>query len=87
LEGFSEIAAAAGGWEEAARLIGAADVLFEELGIPLGPEEREGYEATVALLETQLSSDELASANARGRDLGTEQAIAYALKDPGTRTA
>jgi predicted ATPase/class 3 adenylate cyclase len=83
LAGFAEIAAAAERWEEAARLIGAAEVLLEQLGIPLGPEERDGYEATVALLETQLRPDELAAANAAGRALGTEQAIAYALKDPG----
>jgi predicted ATPase/class 3 adenylate cyclase/Tfp pilus assembly protein PilF len=82
LEGFGEIAAAAENWEEAARLIGAADVLFEQLGIPLGAEEREGYEATVALLETQLSPEDLAAANASGRELGPEQAIACALKDP-----
>ncbi len=87
LGGFAEIAAAGGDHERAARLLGAAEALYDELGISLGPEEQEGHERTAALLEGELGPDLLGRLRAEGRTLELEPAIAMALRARGEHPA
>lgn len=80
LEGLGELAAARHQWERAARLLGAGTCLFEALGVPIGPEEREGYEATVARLTERLGEAAAAELQAEGRAMSLERAVAQALE-------
>jgi predicted ATPase/DNA-binding SARP family transcriptional activator len=79
LEGVAELAATADG-ALAARLLGAAEALFAEVGVPIGPEEEEGYERTIAALATELGVEDFERKRAAGRELPLEQASAEAFK-------
>nr|MBA3331149.1 hypothetical protein [Actinomycetota bacterium] len=80
LEGLGELAAARREWEPAARLLGAGLALFDELGVPLGPEERDGCEATIERLREALGEAGLAERRAEGGAAPLEQAVAAALE-------
>jgi len=79
LEGIGELAALAGSERSAARLLGAGIALLATLGIPIGPEERDGYERAVAGLRSELGEVSFARLEAEGRELSLEQAVAEAL--------
>lgn len=83
VEGFGELAAARREWRRAARLLGAGKSMFDALGVPVGSEEREGYEATLERLEEPLGDAALAKGAAEGRAMSPEQAVSYALESTG----
>jgi tetratricopeptide (TPR) repeat protein len=79
LEGSAELDTALGHDERAALLLGAADALFEELGVALQDDDRETYERVVEELRARLGSDAFDAARAVGRGLRMEEAIGEAL--------
>jgi len=81
LEALGEVALALGDPDRSARLIGAAEGLFDELGVPMQDDERETYERTVEALADRLGGEALEAARAEGRGLALEEAIALALDD------
>ncbi len=83
LEGIGELAAVAGHERDAARLLGAGIAMLEHLGIPIGPEERNGYERAVSRLQLGLGEDAFARLEAEGRELPLAQAIAEAVEVVG----
>ncbi len=66
----------------AARLLGAAGALRSTIGAPLPPNARADYEATVALLRTDLGDAAFDLAWAQGQRLPLEQTIALAVTEP-----
>jgi tetratricopeptide (TPR) repeat protein len=78
LQGFAEIAAARAGAARAARLLGASDTLFEELGVSRLGDERETYEETVEHLRKSLGRDRFESEYAAGAGLPVEDAFELA---------
>jgi len=74
------IAAATGQPQRGARLLGAADVLLQEIGCVLEAENRRPYQAAVASARAQLGEAEFEKARQHGRSLLMEQAIAYAIE-------
>lgn len=60
--------------------------MFDALGVPLGSDEREGYEATLELLREPLGAAALADADAEGRAMSAEAAVAHALESAGARS-
>jgi tetratricopeptide (TPR) repeat protein len=81
LDGLAELNAIQEQEEEAARLWGAAERLREEIGSPLVPDERDGYDRNVAEARTKVSEEAFSAAWAQGRAMVMEQAVEYALQD------
>ena len=79
LLGCGELATASGEARAAARLLGAGAAQFDELGVPLGPEEREGYARSLERLRDELGEGELERLLATGRALPLEDAVGEAL--------
>lgn len=65
----------------AARLLGAADVCREQLGVPILPVERRDYEFSVSAIQAQLDQASFNAAWTEGRAMTMEQAIAFALEE------
>jgi predicted ATPase/DNA-binding SARP family transcriptional activator len=84
LDGLGAVAAARNENERAARLIGAASRIREEIGASLDSIERNVRARVVAALEERLGVDGLEAASAAGRAMGREDAIAFALADAGS---
>jgi tetratricopeptide (TPR) repeat protein len=82
LEGLAELAAARAESDRAARLLGKADALFDELGIVLQEDDRDTYERTVVTLRAQLGAEAFEAARTAGATVELERAIEQAL---GTR--
>ena len=78
LAGIAELTAAEDP-RRAARVLGTSDALFEELGVPMGDEEREGYERTVERLGVELGAEAFTALRAEGRALSAEEASREAL--------
>ena len=81
LEALGEVAYALGDPDRSARLIGAAEGLFDELGVPMQDDERETHARTVEALGETLGEAAFEAARAEGRGLPLEDAIASALAD------
>jgi hypothetical protein len=79
LKGFAEVSAAQGDAERAARLLGASDRLFADLGAHVEASERATYERTVEELEGALGADAYAEAHADGRALSLDESMALAF--------
>ena len=77
LEGLAGVAGAIGQPERAARLWGAAEVLWEPVGRQV-PAERAAYDRSVAAARAQLDLAAFTAAWAKGRAMPLEQAIAEA---------
>lgn len=75
------VAAAESQSEKAARLLGAAEVLRETLGVSLSGTELALHERAVASLRSALHAETLTTAWAIGRDLALAQAVEQALAD------
>jgi ATP/maltotriose-dependent transcriptional regulator MalT len=90
LEAFAALAAARQQPEQAARLAGAACQLREALGHPAGIGPR--VEQVLEVARDRLGASASAALFAEGREMSTEDAVAYALGSqqeipgPGTRT-
>jgi non-specific serine/threonine protein kinase len=68
--------------ERAARLLGAAAALREQMGAPLGSQGRAHIERATAQARTTLGEDAWEAAFAAGRALSLEEATAEALGEP-----
>ena len=79
LEALAELAIGAGEYRAAARLLGAAEALREEIDTPLPPSDRPDVEATVAALRSGLSSETMKATWQAGRLLTREQVVEAAL--------
>lgn len=66
--------------QRAARLLGAAEILRENINIPMMPTERVEYDREVSDLRANMDETAFAKAWAEGRALTMEQAIEYALE-------
>ncbi len=92
LEGVAELTLAAGDPLRAARLVGAADALLEELGITMSGDDAEMYATTIEALRRQLG-DRFDDVRSRGRVLPLPEAVEEATaaageaKRPGTAVA
>ncbi len=84
LECLAFIAQAQGQPERAARLLGAAEALRHEAASAMTPSERDEYDQAVLDLRSQLDEASLTIAWTAGRAMTTEQAVAYALDEPGS---
>jgi predicted ATPase/transposase/transcriptional regulator with XRE-family HTH domain len=78
LEGLASVAGTVGQPEHAARLWGAAEVLWEPVGWRASPAERAAYDRSVAAARAQLDPAAFTAAWAEGRAMSLEQAIAEA---------
>ena len=54
--------------------------MLEDLGAPLGPEEQEGYERTVARLASELGPDAFSALRAEGRALALADVVVLATR-------
>jgi ATP/maltotriose-dependent transcriptional regulator MalT len=82
LAGVASVAARAGLNERAVRLFAAADILRNEIGVPLPPGDREKIEKTLASLRAQMTATTFNAAWDAGRLLTPEEAIT--LVEEGT---
>ena len=78
LECFAFIAKAQEEDQRAAQLFGAAEILRENINIPMMPAERPEYDREVSDLRANMAESTFAKAWADGRALTMEQAIAFA---------
>ncbi|MFD4831452.1 hypothetical protein ACFWPV_16600 [Streptomyces uncialis] len=62
-----------GGYDEAARLLGAAEAARESVGAPLPPGERGDVERIATTVRAALGSRRYAAQLALGRALGTDR--------------
>ena len=76
LVGSAEVAVQRGEMARAARLLGAADALREEIGYSPEPGEREQRERVATALGDDAA---LVAAQSEGRTLTLDDAVAYAL--------
>jgi tetratricopeptide (TPR) repeat protein len=83
LAGLAGPVGARGQPERGARLIGAAEALFEAMGAGPQPGDRPEYERNVAAVRAQLGEAAFEAAQSEGRAMTAEQAIAYALNEAG----
>jgi predicted ATPase/DNA-binding SARP family transcriptional activator len=82
LSGLATIDLARGHNERAARLAGAVEQLYDS-GFAMGPYERDVQLQTLAGLRVALGETASATAMAQGRTLSLDEAVAYALGEPG----
>ena len=80
IEAVAELGMSRGLAAEAARLLGAAESLREELGSPTFPAEREERAALRSRVREQLGADEFAAAFAAGLELSFESALEEAAR-------
>ena len=85
LKGIGEVLAARAAGEQAARLLGASDRLFLELGAHVESSEQATYEVTVEQLKDALGDDAYSSAHAEGKGMSLDQALALALGSTSSR--
>ncbi len=76
LLGLAEVAVQRSELSRAARLLGAADALREEIGYDPGPDGRKQHERVVTALGDDAA---LVAAQSEGRALTLDEAVAYAL--------
>ncbi|HEY7034753.1 MAG TPA: tetratricopeptide repeat protein, partial [Thermomicrobiales bacterium] len=79
LEALAMVAQAHGAHAQAARWLGAADAIRQELGSPASPLLQARVDRTVASLRGQLGADEFADAWKTGQAVGAEHAVQEAL--------
>jgi ATP/maltotriose-dependent transcriptional regulator MalT len=66
----------------AARLVGAADALYESLGVNRSAPDLEDYQTLVAAIRAALNDEVYESEYAAGRAMTTDEAVDYALAFP-----
>ena len=84
-EGLAAVLAFTGQPGPAARLLGAAEALRENLGVDLAPAERETHEETAVAIREALGEDEFSAEWRLGRELALDEAIAFALEEEAAR--
>jgi predicted ATPase/DNA-binding SARP family transcriptional activator len=80
LKGIGEVLAAQGQASASARLLGASDELFAELGAHVEAIERDTYERTIEHLKAGLGDDAFAAAYDEGRSMPLEHAVTMATE-------
>ncbi len=85
LEILADVAVAAAGHREAARLLGAAEAIRQRTGEVRFAVYHAGFEASVEALRNAMSDYDFESAWAEGTALSTTEAIAYAQRGRGER--
>jgi non-specific serine/threonine protein kinase len=80
-EGLALEMASQGNPQRAAQLLGSAEALRGATGRAILPTERAAYESAVVRLRAMLGDEAYAAANATGRAMPLEEAIAFALKE------
>jgi predicted ATPase len=78
LIGLAGVAVAAGDGAQAARFFGAADTVFELLGRPVWPGNRQAYEQHLAAARSRLGETAFAAVYAEGRTLTRDAAVVEA---------
>lgn len=78
LEGFAAVAGLRHLPEVAARLAGAAEVLREEIGATLSPQERARHERELAAVRATLGEASFAAAWREGRGMSIDEAVRHA---------
>ncbi len=86
LRGLAATSAAGGDLETAARLLGASDVIEEEIGEQIQGYAARIFEETVKLVRARLDDPRIADAYAAGRAMDQTAAAAYALATVAERT-
>lgn len=76
LAGLAGVATAAGLTERAARMLGQADRLQREVGLPMPAQERGGQERAIAALRAKMQAGAFSTAWAEGAAMGVEEAVA-----------
>jgi non-specific serine/threonine protein kinase len=79
LEAFAELAATRQDWERSARLLGAGAALFESLNVPIGDQERESYDLTVARCKERLGERAFADLEEEGSAMPLDEVVEYAV--------
>ena len=79
LEGLAGVACAQGHYEQAARILGAAEALRETTGVQRAPLGQTDYDQCMGSTRAVLGEPAFAAAWAEGRAMTLEQAIEYAL--------
>jgi DNA-binding CsgD family transcriptional regulator len=79
LEGFARRGTETGEATEAARLFGATGALRDAVGVPYSPADIAYFAPTMERLRHALGEDGFAAAEALGRDLAAEEAMAEAV--------
>ncbi len=79
VEGLAELATAAGHMAQAARLLGAADRLRNEIAMPMLPDEVDRLAPVRHALRDTMGADGIAAAMDEGRALSQQEAIAEAM--------
>jgi non-specific serine/threonine protein kinase len=77
--GLASIATERGGFERAARLVGAAEKLMDEQNMAWPPDERPHYDRLLDVLPGSMGSEDFEEARAAGRSMPTAEAIDLAL--------
>ena len=78
LEGFAKLALAAGQPERAARLLGAAEALRDQLSVPIPFIEQADHNQAVTQARERLGEAVFTAIWAEGQAMTLEQSIAYA---------
>ncbi|MEA2529271.1 MAG: hypothetical protein QOG89_915, partial [Thermomicrobiales bacterium] len=86
LEGLAATAGSGRESELAAKFLGAAKALREEVGIPVEPALQEAHARTLAAVQAALGEEPFAQARAAGRAMSREEAIAAAIQPPEARS-
>ena len=66
--------------ERGARMLGAVEAMYENMGAQIFADEQDEYDHNIATASTLLGKEAFAEAWAEGRAMSWEQAIAYALE-------
>ena len=81
LAGFAGVAGVAGKHEQAARLFGAVEAIYEAQERKMGLVERAEYDRIIAKVRSQLDEATFNAAWEEGHKMTLEQAVAYALEE------
>jgi non-specific serine/threonine protein kinase len=84
MSGLAGVSVARGQPEWAAGLLGAVDALFAASEYSLPPADRADFDHHVAVTRAQLDEATFEAAWANGRAMSLEEAVAYALDEPGS---
>ena len=79
LRGLAAATAARGDLESAARMLGAAETIEEQIGEEMEPYERSAFAEALAPVVDRADEPEIAAAWAAGRAMSESEAAAYAL--------
>jgi hypothetical protein len=85
LEALADVACGLESYDEAARILGAAERARRELGAVAWPARRAEIEALVKRLEDTLGDDPFNQARSEGAELGEHEALAWIRRARGSR--